>query len=138
MSLNISFNQQLKYFEDISVATLIFLKSKSFKEIRKITYHYNRGSYNKNNMSHFQTRDTQKMNDFYFALRNLLNSFEKEKFNSDKKIIRSINGSFFPILTGYDLLIKSLTTNYVLRSILRNKIISLIYYYNYEISFSKT
>ncbi|MGL5246322.1 MAG: glycosyltransferase family 2 protein [Mycoplasmoidaceae bacterium] len=138
LSLNISFNEQLKYFEDISVATLIFLKSESFKEIRKITYNYNRGSYNKNNMSHFQTRDTQKINDFYFALRSLLNSFEKEKFNSDKKIIRSINGSFFPILTGYDLLIKSLTTNHALRSILRNKIISLIYYYNYEISFSKT
>ncbi|MGL4616780.1 MAG: glycosyltransferase family 2 protein [Mycoplasmoidaceae bacterium] len=138
LSLNIFFNEQLKYFEDISVATLIFLKSQSFKEIPKITYHYNRGIYNKDNMSHFQTRDTQKMNDFYFALRSLLNSFEKEKFNSDKKIIRSINGSFFPILTGYDLLIKSLTTNYVLRSILRNKIISLIHYYNYEISFSKT
>lgn len=138
LSLNIKFNEKLKYFEDISIATLIFLKSESFKQISKIIYNYNRGSYHSDNLSHFQTRDTRKMNDFYFALKNLLDSFEKEKFNNDKKIIRSINGSLFPILTGYDLLIKSLTTNLVLRSILRNKIISLIYYYNYEISFSKT
>ena len=38
---------------------------------------------------------------------NSLDTFEKEIFNNDKKIIRSINGSLFPILTAYDLLIKS-------------------------------
>ena len=138
LSLNIKFNEKLKYFEDISIATLIFLKSESFKQISKIKYNYNRRSYHSDNLSHFLTRDTRYMNDFYFALKNLLDSFEKEEVNNDKKIIRAINGPLFKILTGYDLVIISFTTYLVLSSILRNKIISLIYYYNYEISFSKT
>ena len=36
LSLNIKFNEKLKYFEDISIATLIFLKSESLNRFQKL------------------------------------------------------------------------------------------------------
>lgn len=121
-------------YEDIGLINYIYLKSKSFKAIKQVTYHYWR---RKESLSTFSFNNRWKIIDIYEQTKNTFKKYDDSGF-LNKQNLRAINGTLFQILTAQYWLSTYYSNNKYINKLPLYAIVSLLRKYSMKLKISKS